>query len=210
MSRPPSSARFQGRIVEWHDDRGFGFIMPSGGGDRVFLHIKSLASPRRPGGGELVNYRVVSDDRGRLRADGAAYARLPTRPVSSGNTISLPLLWLGAIALCVVVATAMASLLPRAIAAIYLVMSAVTALAYAIDKSAAQHRRWRTKETTLHLLSLAGGWPGALIAQQLFRHKTRKETFRVAFWITVVANLCGLLWLLSKPGSKVLSGLLSH
>lgn len=209
MNSRPSSVRFQGRIVEWHDDRGFGFIMPNGGGDRVFLHIKSLASSRRPTGGELVNYRVVSDERGRLRADEAAYALQSRRPTSASH-LNPVLLWLGAVALCAVVLAAVASAIPRAVAAVYLATSAATVLAYAFDKSAAQRGRWRTKETTLHALSLAGGWPGALVAQQLFRHKTRKENFRAAFWMTVVANLCGLFWLLSKPGAKVLSGLLPN
>lgn len=209
MSHPPASARFQGRIVEWHDDRGFGFIMPNGGGDRIFLHVKSLASTLRPRCGELVDYRVVSDGKGRLRAEQVVHARKPKRP-ASGNAINIPLSWLGAVALCIIAAAAMASTFPLAIAAVYFVMSAVTVFAYAVDKSAAQRGRWRTKESTLHLLSLAGGWPGALLAQRLFRHKTRKESFRTVFWMTVAANLCGLLWLASKPGTKFLSGLLSY
>ena len=42
---------------------------------------------------------------------------------------------------------------------------------------------------TLHGLSLIGGWPGALIAQQVLRHKSRKEEFRFVFWLTVVINV---------------------
>jgi uncharacterized membrane protein YsdA (DUF1294 family) len=61
-------------------------------------------------------------------------------------------------------------------------------VAYAIDKSAAVSGRWRTPEQTLHLFSLAGGWPGALLAQQVLRHKTSKESFIAAFWLTVLLN----------------------
>ena len=74
----------------------------------------------------------------------------------------------------------------------YVVVSGVTMFAYAFDKSAALNARWRTQEQTLHVLELLGGWPGALIAQQLFRHKTNKTSYQVAFWFCVFANLAGL------------------
>lgn len=60
--------------------------------------------------------------------------------------------------------------------------------AYGFDKAAAKGQRWRTPESTLHLLGLVGGWPGALLVQQLFRHKTAKRSFIVGFWFTVVVN----------------------
>jgi cold shock CspA family protein len=52
--------RFQGRITDWKDERGFGFITPNGGGAKVFLHFKSIQNgEHRPSGGELVTYEVV-------------------------------------------------------------------------------------------------------------------------------------------------------
>jgi len=81
---------------------------------------------------------------------------------------------------------------------------------YAIDKSAARKGAWRTQESTLHLLSLAGGWPGALIAQQKLRHKTRKPSFRVVFWITVVLNCGAFLWLMTSEGGQTLKALLGR
>ncbi|MGL5391696.1 MAG: DUF1294 domain-containing protein [Shewanella sp.] len=80
-------------------------------------------------------------------------------------------------------------LLPVTIASGYLCLSLLTFIAYAIDKSAAKRGRWRTKESTLHLLALMGGWPGAVIAQQLLRHKSAKTSFRVVFYFTLLANL---------------------
>jgi uncharacterized membrane protein YsdA (DUF1294 family) len=65
--------------------------------------------------------------------------------------------------------------------------------AYAHDKSAAAAGRWRTPERTLHLLGLLGGWPGALLAQQWWRHKTRKTAFVVTFWCTAVLNTAALV-----------------
>lgn len=74
---------------------------------------------------------------------------------------------------------------------------------YAYDKFAAKSGRWRIPEKTLHLLSLAGGWPGALIAQEWIRHKSIKTSFQVTFWITVFLN-CGLLgWILFQNPADI-------
>jgi uncharacterized membrane protein YsdA (DUF1294 family) len=76
---------------------------------------------------------------------------------------------------------------------LYLAASAASIVIYAIDKSAARHGRWRARESTLHLLAVIGGWPGALLAQRLFRHKSRKPSFQATFLLTVVLN-CALVW----------------
>ncbi len=80
--------------------------------------------------------------------------------------------------------------------ACYVLISLLTFVLYAQDKAAAQTGTWRTPESTLHLLSLLGGWPGALIAQQILRHKSKKQSFRRVFWVTVVLNLAALVWML--------------
>jgi uncharacterized membrane protein YsdA (DUF1294 family) len=77
----------------------------------------------------------------------------------------------------------------------YLIISAVTFIVYALDKSAAEQHRWRIQENTLHLLSLLGGWPGALAAQRILRHKSQKVTFQIVYWATVGFNLAGLIWI---------------
>jgi uncharacterized membrane protein YsdA (DUF1294 family) len=92
-------------------------------------------------------------------------------------------------------------IVPLAIPAIYLAASVVAAIAYAIDKSAAQNGAWRTRERTLHILALMGGWPGALVAQRTFRHKSRKPSFRFVFWATVALNCAALVWFLWSAGS---------
>lgn len=71
---------------------------------------------------------------------------------------------------------------------IYAVASVLTFFLYWRDKHSALKDRWRTPETTLHLFELAGGWPGALLAQQLFRHKTRKLSYQLTFWLIVVLH----------------------
>ncbi|PKM44656.1 MAG: DUF1294 domain-containing protein [Gammaproteobacteria bacterium HGW-Gammaproteobacteria-1] len=82
----------------------------------------------------------------------------------------------------------------------YALISLLTLIVYAVDKSAARKGGRRVRERTLHLLALAGGWPGALIAQRLLRHKSRKQPFRAVFWLTVVLNCAVCVWLLTPYG----------
>ena len=79
--------------------------------------------------------------------------------------------------------------------------SIVTFAAYALDKHAARRGRSRTRESTLHALSLAGGWPGALVAQQMLRHKSVKPQFRNVFWATVILNVAVFV-ALSSPAFR--------
>lgn len=79
--------------------------------------------------------------------------------------------------------------LPWWLGAWYAAWSLVSFGAYAFDKAAARRGAARVAEQTLHLVDLAGGWPGALVAQQLLRHKTRKRSFRRVFWAGVVLNV---------------------
>ena len=90
---------------------------------------------------------------------------------------------------------------PGWVAALYAGASVVCALVYAIDKSAAKAGRWRVSESTLHTLSLVGGWPGALVAQQVLRHKSNKAAFRAVFWLTVVVNVAGFVAIHSPWGA---------
>jgi uncharacterized membrane protein YsdA (DUF1294 family) len=75
-------------------------------------------------------------------------------------------------------------------------MSVVAFQAYLVDKRAAVRDRRRIPETTLHLLELLGGWPGALLAQRLIRHKNAKVGYQVVFWVIVMVHVAGwiALW----------------
>ncbi|AVV83226.1 DUF1294 domain-containing protein [Shewanella putrefaciens] len=117
--------------------------------------------------------------------------RAPKTSVSN-TKFSLISLLLVIIFLTLMIGAAFWHLLPVGIVGMYLTLSFLTFIAYAIDKSAAKRNKWRTKESTLHLLALMGGWPGALFAQNLLRHKSVKASFRNVFWLTVVANLAVL------------------
>ncbi len=72
---------------------------------------------------------------------------------------------------------------------VVLAMSPVCLLAYGWDKRQAGNGGRRVSEGTLHLLAFLGGWPGALLGQWLFRHKTQKVKFRIVFWMVVLLHL---------------------
>ena len=116
----------------------------------------------------------------------------------------MPLLSLAALFLTVLIGTAILGKLPFLVLSLYLGASTAAFLAYLFDKSAARSAQRRTPENTLHLLALIGGWPGALIAQQLLRHKTRKLSFQLVFWTSVLLNTGGFIWLFTPSGSSTL------
>ncbi|MFV8460553.1 DUF1294 domain-containing protein [Vibrio campbellii] len=85
----------------------------------------------------------------------------------------------------------------------YLVIGVVTFFVYAKDKRAAINGNWRVPEKTLHIFSVAGGWLGALIAQDKLRHKTQKQPFRAIYWLTVVINVAAFAWTLTPNGQAM-------
>ncbi len=191
--------RYQGRLQDWNDQKGYGFVAPNGGGERAFVHIKAFERrPQRPADGMLISYELQRDARGRSNAvavrqqaaDGRTPA--PARRARQRSNTRLPRAWMGLAALLVIAAAWWLKWLPGWTALTVAGMSVVTLLAYLHDKAAAQADRRRTPEKTLHLLALCGGWPGALIAQQVFQHKRSKPSFLLLFWVTVALNIIAL------------------
>jgi uncharacterized membrane protein YsdA (DUF1294 family)/cold shock CspA family protein len=198
--------RFKGTLVEWNDDRGFGFIDPAEGGARVFCHISAFQERSgRPSVGKLLTYELTTDGRGRPRAQQIRYAGKPARPARQpGSTphlgravtvsalfgLSLVALWLG-------------GYLDWLVPLWYLAWSGVLFLAYGWDKTAAEGGHRRTEEVKLHAMALVGGWPGGWIGQQAFRHKSRKVSFQVRFWLTVAVNIAALAWLVWSGGDPL-------
>lgn len=89
---------------------------------------------------------------------------------------------------------------PRLIyAAVLAVMSLLTFALYAWDKRQATLGRWRTRERTLHLCALLGGWPGGLLGRRLFAHKTSKLGFSVILWTIAAAHLAAFALLIWRP-----------
>lgn len=197
-----SLMRFEGTLTTWNDERGFGRIESSQGGEPIFVHVS--AWPRgtgRPKLNQRVTFEVELGPKGkRARNVQLSQVRRPARKTGRAG----PAQW-GTATLFVVPAFVVAYFviaavwkLPFWVAGLYVALSAATFMAYAADKSAAARGSWRTPEGTLHALALAGGWPGALLAQQFLRHKSTKIEFRRVFWATVLLNVAGLVVLASQ------------
>ncbi len=199
-----------GKVSEWNDDRGFGFIAPLDGEPaRVFFHVHDYRlEGRRPEVGEMVKFTAQRQPDGKWRAravrravPAARHAKPSMRARAAPRTAS-PLAGAGAVILyALFLAWAIRSdRLPFEAVFVVLGVSAITFVAYALDKHAAQTGRWRTPESTLHLLELAGGWPGAWIAQRTLRHKSRKPGYRAAFWAMVALHASALIaWCWTRP-----------
>jgi uncharacterized membrane protein YsdA (DUF1294 family)/cold shock CspA family protein len=191
--------RYLGRILDWNDAKGFGFVAPNGGGDRAFVHVRAFERQgRRPASGDLIAYAVQRDAKGRLNASEIRFAgaqAVGERPAR----VRLPRKAIASLAAAALLAGWLAHALPFEVVFVYAILSGIAFFLYACDKSAAGHGRRRVPENTLHAVALFGGWPGALLAQDVFRHKTRKAEFQLMFWITVVLNGGVLAWLL-RPG----------
>jgi uncharacterized membrane protein YsdA (DUF1294 family)/cold shock CspA family protein len=198
--------RKTGTIVSWKSERGFGFIEPSEGGRQPFVHIKSLDRALLPPAvGAEVSYIASADPQGRPRAE-------RVKPIRDGFRIgpAMNAFMTASLFLMVLTVISILGIVPLEILWLYLGASFLSFIVYKLDKMAAQRGGQRTPENTLHLLALIGGWPGALYAQQLLRHKSSKESFRFVFWITVLLNLAALGTLVSGHGTwlvKLVEGL---
>lgn len=157
------------------------------------MRISALNSrARRPGVGDRVTYSVGKDSRGRLQAKAVGFVDQERAERVRGS--AFPRSIVGIVALAVAAGASADGFLPPVLAGAYFVLSIFSFVAYMRDKSAAKRDAWRTPEGTLHMLDLLGGWPGGLIAQQRFHHKTLKQSFQFVFWLSVVANIGGVWW----------------
>lgn len=190
---------FEGTLAKWNDDRGFGFIEPTLGGEPIFVHISAFRGIRqRPQVGLCVVFTVEVGEQGKKRAAWATpvsssrrgVARQPRAAASAPGAASL---WWIPVFVTLMILGYVLGRPPRWLPLAYLIVSVVTYLVYYFDKRAASAGARRTPESTLHLFALLGGWPGAMLAQQLLRHKSVKPEFRSVFWATVVLNVAGFV-----------------
>lgn len=196
---------YEGIIKSWKSDKGFGFIQPNTGGKDIFIHIRDLKhKDYQPQEGDSVSFKIVADKDGKIRAYDAAIQGVPisrqhprnkpTRNTSQQRRVldtgigvlfvyfiaALPFLF------SVLMIIQRMDFLPFFI---YALMSFLTFFVYAIDKTKAHKNLWRIPEQTMHLFELLGGWPGALITQRTIRHKNKKTSFQIIFWIIVITHL---------------------
>ena len=203
--------RDQGRLVEWFDDKGYGFIQPNDGlKERVFLHIKDFAQKGpRPIVGCALEYVVQLDGQGRYKAKQVTYLKA-TQTVhsktnrTSQNTLNAqkasslqPMQIICIVYIVVLAILSISGLLNGMILFFVSIINVMTYWFYAQDKEAAQMNQRRVPENTLHILAFLGGWPAAWLAQQRLRHKTQKQPFRKIYFCTIVFNILLILWLIS-------------
>ena len=72
-------------------------------------------------------------------------------------------------------------------------INVVTVLAYV-------RGAWRVPEINLHTLEFLGGWSGALLAQRLFRHKTKKRSYQSMFWFILLMQAAAVYVILRYLG----------
>lgn len=200
--------RYQGRLVEWFDEKGYGFIQPlDTSKPKVFLHIKDFAKTGpRPLVGCALEYQLAIDDKGRYRAQQVQYLKLKQVQQKGANPQSktpvpakkyTPMQY-GIVAYIVVVSIlSLTGLLSGLVMLVITLINILTYWLYAQDKEAARQSGQRVPENTLHLLAFLGGWPAAWLAQQRLRHKTKKQPFRNIYFCMIVLNILGLIWLMS-------------
>lgn len=210
----------QGTIVRWDAERGFGFVRAAGSDADVFFHVGDFrGGSTTPSEGLQVRYEEIHVGGKGPRAMAVAPAgyvdprrpppaELPRRRDGSRRQPPPPHVAAEMRAMAVLVPAYVALLVwaawtQRLLVPVVLSVPLLSVLAFYLywrDKFAAQRGAWRTPEVVLHASSLAGGWPGAWLAQRLLRHKSAKEEFRRVYWGTVAAHWALLaLWLYSTP-----------
>lgn len=200
--------RDQGRLVEWFDEKGYGFIQPDDlNKTRVFLHIHDFAKRGpRPIVGCALDYHVMLDEKGRYRAKQVMYLKAnqtqkkstiksQTKSAQKTNLQPMQILCIGYIIFLVILI--LTGLLNGLVLLFIGVINLITYWFYSQDKQAAKLQQRRVPENTLHLLAFLGGWPAAWLAQQNLRHKTQKQPFRKIYFCTIIFNILLVLWMAS-------------
>ena len=173
----PQEERLEGQISAWETERGFGWIKYEGGS--IFTHIKEFEKGFVPKVGDGLSFVIGSDPKGRPCAKEIDCDRKNRLP-SLKSCLSLMVL----LALPLAASTQL-PIAPWKIPLAMLPVSIAAWILFRYDKKRAYAGRWRVSETELHGLELFGGWPGAFLAQQKYRHKTRKTSYQAIFWSIV-------------------------
>lgn len=191
--------RYNGQIDNWNDERGFGFVVVSGTGERHFVHVKSFEQrQQRPQNGDWVTFELAAQrDRAAraVKVRPAAQRRNTAGAARPDTRRRFAIDWLLAGALCAALGwEVLRNLVPPAALALAATGSLIAFVMFNVDKRRAEKNQRRTPETTLLAISLIG-WPGALAAQQLFRHKSSKRSFYYPFRALALMQLGVFGWI---------------
>jgi uncharacterized membrane protein YsdA (DUF1294 family)/cold shock CspA family protein len=218
--------RKQGTVTRWDEVKGFGFIHNPQAGNQLFFHIRDWRGSATPSARLQVSFEEIHvGGKGPRAMDVRPESDRPAAPAPSNHKVTpqavhtagpphrgqaprrarpsrqdtpalpalaLMLVWTGLLLAGVALGRMGWLILPAAF-----ILNLVTFYAYWRDKFAATQGAWRTKEDTLHLFGLLGGWPGAWFAHQILRHKSVKQAFRNVYWTTAIVNVIALgAWVL--------------
>ena len=203
-------------MVRWDPAKAFGFIRSEQTAADIFFHMRDFSGHQPPSEGLPVTFQEIhvggkgpravavqgaaSRSAGRVPTSHPAPTRSRARVEPRASAPRDP--WLKPILLVALLWAAMLGWasathrLPAWVVPAWLGLNLWTFVVYWRDKWAAQRGQWRTPESSLHVWSLLGGWPGARIAQQVLRHKSRKEAFQSTYWGTVLVHVVGVSGLL--------------
>ena len=193
---PPPAQRVRGQLINWSDERGFGFLSPEGGGQDVFVHVSAFVKEgRHIEIGHTYEFEIQIGKDGRPKAKRVASIVVPKQSPSILSQVIQRGSRFLVIPAFLFIAVAVNTVRPVSSSwwVIYGVASVACFVGYALDKRAANQKQWRVSETYLLLIGLVGGWPGGLISQEIFRHKTQKKTFRTLFWMSVAINMAAFV-----------------
>ncbi len=194
-----------GNIKSYNDEKGFGFI-ETDDNNSLFFHISEYRPPRKPLINERVVFQLGTDNQGRTQAKQvqseefikqkqAEYQQRQQRreqrqaqqeSFQQGQRFKLII---ACVFYLLLIALAVWQYLSWFLVIWYMLIASITFILYAKDKNSAEKGKWRTPESTLHILALVGGWVGAMLAQTYLRHKSQKAEFRIVYYFTVIINL---------------------
>lgn len=197
----------KGTLVLWNDDKGFGFVKPENGEKDYFVHISAIKNyqkgqSRRPALGDVILFdgeqtsgrqrrisSAVIEDLEVSVAEPVAQTAITIPGVSRIYALLIKLLAFIPVLLSMDVLWRYGNPIP---VAAYVFMTPITILYYAEDKRRALQHQWRISNFYLHCFEIMGGWPGALLAQNEYRHKLRRGAYQYGFWAIVAIH--GIAW----------------
>jgi len=178
----------QGIVINYNEEKGYGFIKTSEEEENVFVHIKEVNNASLLEVGQSVEFEVISTPKG-----------LAAVNVKAGTKVKSPYLTFGIASLVMIVL--LFSLLmnhTQALISYLIAMNVTTFLLYGYDKFISSTEKLRVPELNLQVLALLGGSPAALLAQKFFRHKTIKGSFQIVYWVIVVLQVILLGYFIQK------------
>lgn len=175
--------RVQASLVEWKDDKGYGFARLPGGTERIFVHVRSLQrNAPRPHKGDMLELELVTGRKGPAAQNVRVLTETEIARTLPYHVVTATMLFI-LVQLVVILGKA-----PFGLVVYYTLMGALSIYLYGRDKQAAIAGLWRVSETQLLAIDTIGGVIGGLLAQQRYWHKTSKERYQTRVFAIVVLH----------------------